>query len=60
MSNETTKPLPEVNEIRFEIHLKTGGKVVAVFVRPEKIRELLTATDTLGSWLRALCEPDDG
>lgn len=40
---------------RIEIRMLVDGEpVVAVFSRPEKIAELLTAPQSFGEWLRAL------
>ena len=38
-----------------EFRMKVDGKTrVLIFIRPEKIDELLSARESLGAWLRAM------
>ena len=50
-----SKPLhPRVASIRFEILLSSGGKKTAVFLRTDKVLDLLQDPGSLGDFLRGL------
>lgn len=50
--------VPSVTRIEFRM-VVDGKEVAAIFIRPEKISDLLTEPCSLGEWLRALRDAPD-
>lgn len=54
--SEKKLDLDPVVYIGFDVRLSSGKRIEQVFLRKEKIAELLSATDPLGAQLRALAD----